>query len=561
MKRIKMILDFSERHNRFFVIHYSVGVIIVFVFSLFLTVAMAFCQEKKEMENASENISENFVARENGLTHRVLFGGKDGFKAERFDDVYNIYNEARNIAQVKWMFTKIDKDEKGNQIFIALTDAPETVQKIIESLPQLTYIKTERLTKDMYEKHTAPWFAETRIKPRSIKDMLKSIVKESYRVDKKIIDFPEKIDLSTPENAYVSQKQLAISNRKDKIEQLLKMDYQHREISERERSELEQEMSEDWAKTFKTEYIVYEVLKFSDEFAFVFALRQFDDLYDGNMFQKKDDGLWYNLRNFQRDVPDEMVEDVKRAVAHLNLSPQSSKLKEHFDVHIAEIRETDWFKLLDDKQKKYVLWDERTFQYVYDLKNYEVGDERDVLEKRWIEQLEKPEPESEESEEPESGYSESVTLSPYDKAIFGLAIIKSGRAAELLLKISTEKVLKDNAHRHFATKALGILGDLSVILDLIPLIYHYNSNTRWDAQISLVRLTGQNFGTNAEAWGKWYNENREKLASKTNKELPIFDFTPIDWTFGCKNFELQIFNNPIIQKIIDGRFFEKQPNN
>jgi hypothetical protein len=29
-------------------------------------------------------------------------------------------------------------------------------------------------------------------------------------------------------------------------------------------------------------------------------------------------------------------------------------------------------------------------------------------------------------------------------------------------------------------------------------------NTRWWAQISLVRLTGQNFGNDWKAWGNWW---------------------------------------------------------
>ena len=41
--------------------------------------------------------------------------------------------------------------------------------------------------------------------------------------------------------------------------------------------------------------------------------------------------------------------------------------------------------------------------------------------------------------------------------------------------------------------------------ELIHLLYHNNPNTRWWAQISLVRLTGQNFGKDWQAWGKWWN--------------------------------------------------------
>ncbi|MDR1270748.1 MAG: Ig-like domain-containing protein [Planctomycetaceae bacterium] len=273
--------------------------------------------------------------------------------------------------------------------------------------------------------------------------------------------------------------------------------------------------------------------------------------------EKNDDGLWYNLGILQSFDPDEMVDEmannVKRTIALLNLFPQSSdekdslkKLMEELkrtDDRIAEIQKTDWFKLLNSNQKRYVLWDERELARIFNSKNYEIGNNRDILEKRWIKRLEGPEP-------------RFAIFSEYDRAIFGLALIKSDRAVELLLKISTEKVIKDNAHRHYATKALGILGDLSAVPEMIPLVYHSNFNTRWESQVSLVRLTGQNFGTDAEAWGKWYNENREKLASKINKELPVFDFIPIDWTLGSKDIETQISIMPEVQKKIDDLFFE-----
>ena len=54
-------------------------------------------------------------------------------------------------------------------------------------------------------------------------------------------------------------------------------------------------------------------------------------------------------------------------------------------------------------------------------------------------------------------------------------------------------------------RALGIIRDKTAVPDLIHLVYHGNVNTRWWAQISLVRITGQNFGKDWNAWGKWWN--------------------------------------------------------
>jgi hypothetical protein len=203
--------------------------------------------------------------------------------------------------------------------------------------------------------------------------------------------------------------------------------------------------------------------------------------------------------------------------------------------NLLKVQQSDWYKRLNQMQKNYVEWDENTFAYVYDPniydpKNCEVGNQRDELEAKWLKLLEGDEP----------GYPGQKKLHPYDEAIFGLATIQSEKATPLLVKIAAERVMKDNAHRHYATKALGILGDKTAIPELIPLLYHYNFNTRWDAQIALVRLTGENFGRDAEAWGKWYNENREKLGNN----FPTFDPKPVDWIFGNDNEELKFYSDP-----------------
>jgi hypothetical protein len=74
-----------------------------------------------------------------------------------------------------------------------------------------------------------------------------------------------------------------------------------------------------------------------------------------------------------------------------------------------------------------------------------------------------------------------------------------------------------------AVRALGMLGDKSSIPELIHLVYHGNTNTRWWAQIALVRLTGKNFGRDWEGWGKWWN---------SSGGLPKFDPEIIRWWNG-----------------------------
>lgn len=194
---------------------------------------------------------------------------------------------------------------------------------------------------------------------------------------------------------------------------------------------------------------------------------------------------------------------------------------------------SDWHNVLNAQQRNYVAWDEKHQISDYVPTSYEVGGKRDAFEAEWVKLLEGKEPGNPGRNRPH----------PYDQAIYGLATVKSVKAAPLLVKIAAERVVKDNAHRHCATKALGILGDTSVVPALIPLLYHYNLNTRLEAQISLVRLTGQNFGRDAEAWGRWYNENRQRLGGN----LPAFDTTPVDWSCGSADQELKAWCDPKTQ--------------
>jgi len=99
-----------------------------------------------------------------------------------------------------------------------------------------------------------------------------------------------------------------------------------------------------------------------------------------------------------------------------------------------------------------------------------------------------------------------------------------------------------------------MLGDPAAIPELIPLVYHFNMNTRWDAQVSLVRLTGQNFGADAKAWGEWYMANREKLG----EDLLAFDATPVDWIFGSSDPELKRWSDPKVQEEYDRQQFGGQ---
>lgn len=90
-------------------------------------------------------------------------------------------------------------------------------------------------------------------------------------------------------------------------------------------------------------------------------------------------------------------------------------------------------------------------------------------------------------------------------AINGLSLHKSKAAVDGLLSIACDVNTGDNQPRWMAVRALGMLDDISVVPYMAHLVYHYNLNARQWAQVSLVRLTGQNFGSDWRAWGRWWN--------------------------------------------------------
>ena len=95
-------------------------------------------------------------------------------------------------------------------------------------------------------------------------------------------------------------------------------------------------------------------------------------------------------------------------------------------------------------------------------------------------------------------------------AISALTALNSKKAVPGLLQIASERREKGNRDRWMACRALGIVGDVSVVPDLVQVTYHYNRDTRLWAQISLVRLTGKNFGRDVAAWSRWWDEQGGK---------------------------------------------------
>ncbi len=148
--------------------------------------------------------------------------------------------------------------------------------------------------------------------------------------------------------------------------------------------------------------------------------------------------------------------------------------------------------LLNADQRAVLEWTDRQFRGFFDARRFDgwAAEERRTLEQRLLDALKGP------------------VNREYYQAINTLAALRSTNALPDLRRIGLERRDKDNRDRWMSIRALGLLGDQASIPELIHLVYHGNVNTRWWAQITLVRLTGVNHGSDWQAWGRWWNERR-----------------------------------------------------
>jgi hypothetical protein len=155
-------------------------------------------------------------------------------------------------------------------------------------------------------------------------------------------------------------------------------------------------------------------------------------------------------------------------------------------------------KLLNDDQRAVLEWTDRQFRSFFDQRTFNgwSDEERVALENKLIDVLKGP------------------RSREYYQAINTLAALRSTKAVPALHAIAFDRADKDNRDRWMAIRALGMVGDKSGVPELIHLVYHGNVNTHWWAQISLVRITGKNFGKDWNAWGKWWNDQKGEPAYK-----------------------------------------------
>lgn len=147
-------------------------------------------------------------------------------------------------------------------------------------------------------------------------------------------------------------------------------------------------------------------------------------------------------------------------------------------------------KGLNADQRAVLAWTDRQFRSYFDARTFAgwSDTERATLETKLIDSLKGPQ-----SRE-------------YFQAINTLGAMRSTRALPTLRAIAYDRADKNNRDRWMAIRSLGMIGDPADVPELIALVYHGNVNTRWWAQLSLVRMTSQNFGSDWNAWGKWWND-------------------------------------------------------
>jgi len=518
-------------------------------------------------------------------THLVTFGPKGDFapiNPRQFLRPLRPELEKQGVISGYFRTKPVD----GKLIAMMLTDDPEGLKKAIGSVPQLKYIKTERLTKEMFEEYektkqeSLPPADGGFVSPIGFTHMVVIGSKGGFEPKTKT-SFTRAVSEAFKDagigfgvvRSRVEDGKLILIELTDEPDEMKRVIDASPNLQYLRAERLtDQAMYDEYFKNYDNSHFLppedggfmyhghkYLItLKPKGDFA-PKSQKEYSDIintlapwaFSGYSKSKVEDG---KLIMMQMTDDAQIMKEVFESSDKIEVTKVERLTKEIFEEYeklprvslptenMLKVMETDWYKKLNKAQQNYVAWDENTFAHVYDPKNYDVGNKRGEFEAKWVKLLEGREP----------GSPENKKLHPYDEAIFGLATIKSEKAAKLLAKIAAERVVKDNAHRHFSAKALGMLGDPSVVPDLIPLLYHFNMNVRWDAQIALVRLTGQNFGRDAEAWGKWYNENRETLG----KNLPAFDPTPVDWTFGSNNEQLKSYSNPEKQKEVDRQWGE-----
>jgi hypothetical protein len=162
---------------------------------------------------------------------------------------------------------------------------------------------------------------------------------------------------------------------------------------------------------------------------------------------------------------------------------------------------------LNDQQRAVLEWTDRQFQSFFDGRSFSGWDPKEFAnyETKLIDALKGPH------------------TREYFTAINTLGAMRSTNALPALRSIAYERADRNNRDRWMAIRSLGLIQRMEDVPDLIHLVYHGNQNTHWWAQISLVKITGQNFGSDWNAWAQWW---------KSKNGQPPFNPEIIKWWAG-----------------------------
>jgi RNA polymerase sigma-70 factor (ECF subfamily) len=204
-------------------------------------------------------------------------------------------------------------------------------------------------------------------------------------------------------------------------------------------------------------------------------------------------GYWLNSERF-KNFKDRQGRPAVPYLLAFRTADQANPARTEIDSDPGDISLSEADKLLNDDQRSVIAWTHRQFRGFFDARSFDgwPAGELANLEKRLIDTLNGP-----------------VTREYY-QAINTLAALGSTNALPRLRELAFERRDKNNRDRWMSLRALGLMGDTGSVPEMIHLVYHGNVNTRWWAQISLVRLTGQNFGNDWRAWAAAWNDSGRK---------------------------------------------------
>ncbi len=104
------------------------------------------------LEGVDAGTDGGYATPKEGYTHIIVFGPRENFQPMGAADYLSIINPRLNEFGIRAGYFR-SFNEDGRLIAYNLTSTPEKYEKLVESIPQLEYLKTVRLTKAMFEKY------------------------------------------------------------------------------------------------------------------------------------------------------------------------------------------------------------------------------------------------------------------------------------------------------------------------------------------------------------------------------------------------------------------------